>query len=63
MDPAQTYETTIYNRDGGSPFTFLTIPGRSVADGIQTPDAYRFAQRLGFENRASAMGNPSKLLP
>lgn len=30
MNPSQLYETTIYNRDDGQAFAFLTIPSRSI---------------------------------
>lgn len=48
MDPAQLYETTIYNRSGGAPFTFITVPGRSLVDGVVAPNAAEFARRLNL---------------
>lgn len=46
MDPAQVYETTIYNRDcRGQAFTFVTVPSRSLPD-RDVPSVERVAQAL-----------------
>jgi hypothetical protein len=55
LEAAQTHEVAIYNRDGGTPFTFLTIRSRSVTDGIQSPDAHGFA----YDSGRAAPGRPA----
>ena len=48
MDPTQLYETTIYNRDDGRAFSFVTVPGRSLAF-AEAPPAEALARDLGLE--------------
>jgi hypothetical protein len=50
--PAQTYETTIHDRDSGRAFTFITVPARSLGEGggdVQPPDMV--ARRLGLSQQ------------
>lgn len=60
---AQTYETTIYNRDSGQAFTFVTVPGRSFADGIAAPNAAEFARRLDLREPRFGDGEAIRLAP
>lgn len=48
--PVQWYETTIYNRDGGPPFSFITVPSRSMSDS-EIPDIADVQRRLGLRDR------------
>jgi len=48
--PVQWYETTIYNRDGGQSFTFITMPSRSMSES-EIPDINAVQRRLGLRDR------------
>lgn len=48
--PVQSYETTIFNRDGGESFTFLSVPSRSMIGG-EVPDLSTVQARLGLRDR------------
>lgn len=62
MDPTQLYETTIYNREAGNAFTFVTVPGRSVK-GAEVPPVDVLAERLGFEPFHRAERSLSRIEP
>lgn len=50
--PAQTYETTIHDRDSGRAFSFLVCPARSLGDGGgDVPPVEVVARRLGLNRR------------
>ena len=50
--PAQTYETTIHDRDSGRAFSFITVPARSLGeDGGDVPPVETVAQRLGLDRK------------
>ena len=63
MDLAQIYESTIYDRESSQAFGFVTVPGRSILDGIQTPDAVSYAERLGLEEPRFSLGEPLRIEP
>jgi hypothetical protein len=49
--PAQTYETTIYDRDSGRAFSFISVPSRSLGeDAGDVPPADLVARRLGLDS-------------
>jgi hypothetical protein len=63
--PAQTYESTIYDRDSGRAFTFVVVPSRSVA-GREFESLHDAATRLGFAvlpEGVAARGGPPPLRP
>jgi len=50
MDAAQTYETTLFDRDSGRAFTFVVVPARSFAEPRIAEESSRaVAARLGFD--------------
>lgn len=59
--PAQSYETTIHDRDSGRAFTFLVVPSRSLGEGggdVPPPD--NLARHLGLSQRPE---RPSRRWP
>jgi hypothetical protein len=47
--PAQTYETTVHDRDSGKAFSFITVPARSLGSGDdEVPQTDVLARRLGL---------------
>ncbi len=58
MDPTQLYETTIYDRDGGQAFSFVTVPARSLVP-TRTPS---FVQELAQELSIRPADAPGRLL-
>jgi hypothetical protein len=50
VNPAQVYLTTIYNRDRpGEGISFFTVPQRAINVVAPPPDAFAFADGLGFQ--------------
>lgn len=48
--PVQWYQTTIYDRGGGRPFTFVTVPARSMSD-AEVPPLEVVQRRLALRER------------
>lgn len=48
--PAQWYETTVHDRDSGQPFTFVTVPSRSLNE-REVPDIGAVQRQLGLRDR------------
>jgi hypothetical protein len=57
--PAQTYETTVHDRDSGRAFTFISVPSRSIgSDGGEVPPVDVLAGQLGLDRKPRRSSRP-----
>lgn len=63
MDPVQVYETTIYNRDDGLAFSFVTVPARSLSNPMTEADATDVAALLELHGASERSGRALRLTP
>jgi hypothetical protein len=63
MDLTQLYETTIYDRESGRGFSFVTIPERAYAERMWHADAADVAGMIGLQDGRSVNGAALRLGP